>query len=79
MKSRNMSGSRVRRLRLLQVPAMSQTALAACVKRHGVRLNQDAISLIEHGLRAVTDIELVALARCLGVPAATLLGERSPR
>lgn len=75
MKRKNLTGERIRRLRLSKRPRISQTALAHCASRFGAPLNQDTISLIEHGLRSVSDIELVAIARCLGVTAADLLGE----
>ena len=78
--NKNLTGKRIRNLRQEQVPPMSQAELAHAATKLGAPLNQDTVSLIENGLRSVSDIELVAIARCFKVPAAELLGERnSPR
>lgn len=76
MKNKNLTGERIRKLRRSQIPPLSQADLARAASSRGAPLSQDAISLIEHGLRSVSDIELVIIAKCLNVSAATLLGER---
>ncbi len=69
---RNISGERVRELRLKY--RLSQQALAAKVQTKGVILEQDALSRIEMGTRMVQDFEVRALAETLGVTADWLLG-----
>lgn len=61
----NISGDRIREQRLRL--RLSQSALAARVQTEGVILEQGMISRIENGTRIVTDYELRALAKVLGV------------
>jgi len=72
---RNLIGSRVRLARKQAVPKISQEDLCARLQLLGIKLERPAISKIETGYREVTDIEVVALAKALGVSAAWLLGE----
>ena len=51
---------------------MSQADLARCLIRRDVPLDQGAISRIENRTRNVSDYELVAIARCLGVAVSAL-------
>ncbi len=62
----NISGERIREQRLRL--RLSQSTLAARVQTEGVILEQGMISRIESGDRIVTDYELRALAKVLGVP-----------
>ena len=71
-----MTGVRIRVARLSKTPPLSQADLARCVARQGVRLDQTAISKIEHQSISVTDYELIAIARCLGVTVDSLCGEK---
>lgn len=73
---KNATGHRIQRLRLASNPAISQTDLAKCVFRRGVPMDQAALSRIESRVRSVTDIELIAFAKCLKVSVATLCGEK---
>jgi transcriptional regulator with XRE-family HTH domain len=59
---------------------MSQTDLCAALSvDHGIDISQDVISKIENGIRAVNDIELVAIAQVLHVtPCFLLFGEERP-
>ncbi len=66
-KHKNVTGVRIRVARLNKTPPMSQADLARCASRHGASLDQAAISRIEHQTITVTDYELIAIARCLGV------------
>lgn len=61
----NVSGDRIREQRLRL--RLSQSALAARVQVEGVILEQNMISRIELGERIVTDYELRALSKVLGV------------
>lgn len=73
----NVCGNRVRVARAMQKPPFTQKDLAAKLQLEGIDLSQNAISLIEAGDRAVTDLELVALAKVFGVTTAWLLEETS--
>jgi len=70
---RNVSGKRVRQLRLKK--RLTQADLAAKVQTTGVILEQDVISRIEAGTRMVQDYELRALAEVLGVTADWLMDQ----
>lgn len=70
---RNVSGKRVRQLRLKK--RLTQADLAAKVQTTGVILEQDVISRIEAGTRMVQDYELRALAEVLGVTADWLMNQ----
>ena len=72
---RNLIGARLRRFRHSQRPRLTQRGLAARLQVEGLNLDRVAISKIETGYRIVTDVELLAIARALGLSAAWLLGE----
>ncbi len=57
-------------------PPISQNDLAKAVGKHGVQLDQGAISRIESRSRNVSDYELIALAQCLGVAVDALFRTR---
>lgn len=75
--NKNVCGYRVRMIREQTRKAngrkMTQTDLAAKLKSLGVECDRLAICRIETGLRAVTDYELVALSKALGVSVNWLL------
>lgn len=72
----NLCGKRVKLARVDK--DMKQVELAAALSvDHDIEINQKGISNIEIGVRRVTDIELVALAKALDVSAMWLLyGEK---
>ena len=53
---------------------LTQAVLSEKVSKLGVKLDRAAIAKIENNLRAVTDVELVALAKALEVTVNQLLG-----
>ncbi|MBP5437034.1 MAG: helix-turn-helix transcriptional regulator [Treponema sp.] len=55
-------------------PTLSQRALADKLQLNGIDVDKNAIQRIECGKRFVTDIELVVIARVLGVSVMELLG-----
>ncbi|MBR4247220.1 MAG: helix-turn-helix transcriptional regulator [Treponema sp.] len=55
-------------------PTLSQRALADKLQLNGIDVDKNAIQRIECGKRFVTDIELVVIARVLGVSIMELLG-----
>ena len=71
----NLCGERVRALRLAMPGRVSQRVLAERLQIEGLDLDKNAVQRIESGERFVTDIELRAISRVLGVTADELLGE----
>lgn len=71
----NLCGERVRALRLAMPGRVSQRALAERLQIEGLDLDKNAVQRIESGERFVTDIELRAISRVLGVTADKLLGD----
>ena len=67
----NISGEKIREYRLKH--RYSQAQLAIMMQTHGVSIEQDAISRIEHGQRIVTDYELQVLGLALQVSVIDLL------
>ncbi len=63
--NRNLIGSRVEEIRKRN--GMKQKELLAQLQVNGIDMNASGLSKLEGQLRAVTDIELVALADVLGV------------
>lgn len=76
--SSNLCGKRIRYARARA--EMSQTDLCAALSvDHNIEVTQNVISKIENGIRAVNDIELVAIAQVLNVtPCFLLYGEERP-
>jgi len=65
----------MRQARLRFTPEVTQEDLAARVEPYGVHLDRTAIGRMEKGTRAVTDVELLAIAAALAVPVGWLLDE----
>lgn len=70
---RNICGKKVAALRKAKVPTLSQRGLADMLQLDGLDIDKNAVQRIESGQRFVTDIELKALARVLGVTTEYLL------
>jgi len=70
---RNLIGKRLKLARNSVNPKMTQSALAARLQLEGINLDRVAISKIELGIRPVTDVELVALAKALDTTVMRLL------
>lgn len=71
----NISGERIAKYRQALPGRVSQRALAERLQLQGVDLGKNAVQQIEAGKRFVTDIELLAFARALGVEIQSLLPE----
>lgn len=71
----NISGDKIAKLRLQLPGKISQRMLAEQLQLLDVDLEKNAIQQIESGQRFVTDIELKALAKVLGVSADELLSD----
>ncbi len=65
---KNIVGKRVQEARQKFKPPLSQEALAARLELDGWKISRGTLSKIEAGIRQVTDIEVMALARTLRVP-----------
>lgn len=77
MQAKNLCGKRVKLARIDR--DMKQVDLSAALSvDHGIEISQKAISRLERGVRPVSDIELVSLAKLLDVTTSWLLfGEKS--
>ncbi len=74
----NAIGSRVKLARLKRKPRMTQQGLATKLQLNGCDISRSGVAKIELGIRQVTDIELVKIAKSLDVTAQWLLdGEKS--
>ena len=62
----NLVGPQVRRLRVQQ--RLTQPQLAARCQVAGYDLSRESLAKIEVGIRSITDVEVVLLARALRVP-----------
>lgn len=71
--SNNISGKNIKRIRLEQMPRLSQRALADKLQIQGIDLDKNAVQRIESGQRFVTDIELFAFSKVLNVSLDVLL------
>ena len=69
----NLSGEKIRALRLSYPTKLSQRALADRMQLIGIDIDKNAIQRIECGKRFVTDIELKAFADIFGVTVNELL------
>jgi len=79
---KNISGKRIRETRLctlVEGRKLSQADLAELVNRRGVPMNRVTLGRIENGDRSVSDVELLAIARALGVDIRSLLFDRPDR
>lgn len=77
--SKNLVGKRMRIARAMMNPPISQADLLARLQLNGMMISQATLSKIETGERAVTDMELVEIAKALGVDILWLLGETETR
>ena len=76
--SNNLSGRNISRIRKGMKPTLSQRALADKLQLNGIDVDKNAIQRIECGKRFVTDIELVVIAKVLGVSVMELLSPDGP-
>jgi len=69
----NICGDKIAKIRKEMSPVVSQQKLAVRLQLIGLDVNKNAVQRIESGERFVTDIELCAIAKCLGVGVDDLL------
>ncbi len=72
---RNIVGPHIREARYREGRKVTQQELAARLQTLGVDLDRTAISKIESGRRPITDVEIVAICKALGVRVASLFSE----
>jgi len=76
MSPNNIIGERVRIARKKAKPPITQVDLAARLQMLGLlQMDQAAVSRIESGFHEVTDVEVVKIAKALGVTVGWLFGE----
>lgn len=71
----NIAGEKIATLRKAMPNKTSQRKLAEMMCEHGIELDKNAIQRIECGKRFITDIEIQAFAKVLGVDYISLLGD----
>ena len=67
MPMQNLSGRRIKQIRLSKKPRMTQADLARALQLTGVTIDRAGVAKIEGGYRQVSDIELAIIAEALGV------------
>ena len=72
---KNIVGERVRQARKQFQPRLTQADLAARLQLEDWDIDRGGVAKIETGIRQVTDVEVVKLAKALQVSAGWLLGE----
>ena len=70
----NIVGHKIRMARSMHNPPMEQKDLLAKLQVEGLNITQPILSSIEHEKRMVSDIELKAFAKVLGVSIDWLVG-----
>ncbi len=73
---KNIVGKRVQEARYKFSPPLSQEALAIRLELDGWKISRGTLSKIEAGIRQVTDIEVMTLARTLRVPPEWLMDKQ---
>ena len=73
---KNIVGKRVQEARQKFRPPLSQEALAVRLELDGWKISRGTLSKIEAGIRQVTDVEVMVLARTLKVPPEWLLDKQ---
>ncbi len=76
-RKRNIVGTQVRRLR--SAAKLTQDDLAARCSLAGFDIGRASVSHIETGLRGVSDLEMVLLAKALRVPVTELVPTKLPQ
>ena len=77
MSTRNIIGAKIKQARNNANPPVTQKDLAARLQLEGLRFERVTISKIETGYREVTDVEIAAIAKSLGVTISSLFGENT--
>jgi len=75
LRMQNIVGGKVRLARSRFTPRMTQAALATKLQLGGWNIDRAGVAKIEAGIRQVTDLEVVRLARALDVTAGWLFAE----
>ena len=71
---KNLVGKRVREARNNKSPKITQEQLATKLQMQDWNIDRGGIAKIEAGIRQITDIELVKIAKALNVSITWLLG-----
>lgn len=73
---RNIVGQKVKEARKIAKPKLTQEQLAVKLQMQDWEISRAGVAKIEVGIREVTDIEVLKLAKALGVTVTWLLGEK---
>lgn len=73
---RNIVGPRIKEARYTEGRRLTQHQLAARLQTLGVDLDRTAISKIESRRRPITDIEIIAICKALGIRVEDLFSDR---
>ena len=73
---RNVVGPRIRQARYRSGTRITQAELAARLQVLGIEVDRTAVSKIETQRRPVTDIELIAICKALGIEVGSLFEEQ---
>lgn len=76
VEKKNIIGERVRQARKNAKPPITQLDLVARLQMAGIKIDQSGVSKLESGIRPVSDIEVVELAKALKVEVGWLLGNK---
>lgn len=79
MEKKNVCGVRIREARLSEVTKATQKDISARLQLQGLSISESSVGKIEIGLRAITDIQLIAFTKVLRVSCAWLSGESPSR
>lgn len=71
----NICGEKIKRYRLSYPGSPSQRRFAEMLQREGLYVDKNVIHRIETGIRTVTDIELCAIVKVLGITYEDLLDD----
>lgn len=70
-----MIGLRIRSIRKKSKPPVTQVDLVGRLAAKGIYLDRTAIARMENNSRFIRDYEIIAIAKCLRVPVASLFPE----
>ena len=73
MRKKNIIGINIRQAR--KKSHVTQMDLAAQLQLLGLRIDRSAVAKIEVGIRPISDIEIIAIARVLNIPVPSIFEE----
>ena len=71
----NVSGRQIKQLRTQMESGWTQSRLARALQLEGMRVDRSGVAKIEGGYRKISDVEIVIIAKALGVTPNELLSD----